>query len=278
MKQKKKIENKMAAGHFPPTVFEALMNLQCDMRGELRLEPLLHWRRTFETPQWSKNICRNFGKTIFKSLRKLRPRGAVNWQNFGRLVGIGQRYVSFVTKDVPRLLKEDGFDRLSARRWERISERLGLDQARKYCLKVLGRPLDDTITDEELFVLAFEKQFTQLEKMRLNAFALAAEQSIKKQALFFRGLSEGFSMFLNEDGEFSGDDRRTEIHAELLAWQYDIEKMRRSVLPKTNQHLIAELKKVPEFKNRTPDWFKDVFKDIKLSIGGRGRPPQYSQA
>jgi hypothetical protein len=70
---------------------------------------------------------------------------------------------------------------------------------------VLGRPLDDTITDEELFVLAFEKQFTQLEKMRLNAFALAAEQSIKKQALFFRGLSEGFSMFLNEDGEFSGD-------------------------------------------------------------------------
>jgi hypothetical protein len=277
MKRKNKIRTEvMAMGYLSPTVFEAAMNFQSDMRSELHLEPLPHWNRTCETPQWSKNICRNFGKTIFKPLRKLRPRRTVNWQNFGRLVGIGERYVTFVTKDVPRIFKEDGFDKMSEKRWQRIKERLGLDQMRKYFLKMLERPVSDKIADEELFYLAFEKQFADLERMKQNAFALAGEQTAKKRALFLKGLGNGFTMFLNEESDFSGDDRRTNIHMELLAWQHDIEKMQKSVLPKNNQHLIGELKKLPEFKTRTNEWFKDVFKDIKLSIGRRGRPPQYS--
>jgi hypothetical protein len=28
-------------------------------------------------------------------------------------------------------------------------------------------------------------------------------------------------------------------------------------------------------KNKTDDWFNDVFKDISLAIGKKGRPPKY---
>jgi hypothetical protein len=280
MKRKKKIENNIdAVGKYsPPTCFEVVMNMQCDMRAELRLEPLDNWKKTRETPKWSKNIYRNFGKTIFKSLRKLRPRGSVNWQNFGCIIGIGERYVAFIKHDVPRMFKEDGFDKISEERLERIKAQLGLDQMRKYILEILERPSDDKISDNELFDLAFEKQFTNLEKLKQATFSLVAELNPKNKALFFKGMEQGFRMFLNEAGEFSCDDRRTYIHMELLAWQHDIEKMKRSVLPKNNMHLIGELKKLPEFKKRTNDWFTDVFKDIKLSVGKHGRPPRYSQA
>src|ERR1035441_7111511 len=121
------------------------------------------------------------------------------------------------------------------------------------------------------------------------AFYHLAHQSAKTGKLFLKGMEEGYTAFLNEDGEFTGDDRRgglhielrggqADIHMELLAWQHDIEKMRRMIPAKNNQHLVSELKTNSEFKNKSQDWFKEVFKDIKLSIGPRGRPRKFSRA
>jgi hypothetical protein len=280
MKRKKKIENDKVRGakKLQPTCFEMMANLQCEMHRQLRLSPPQYPEKTNESPAWAKNICQNFGKTIFKSIRKLRPNGAVNWRNYGRIIGICDRYLTFFKIDAPRMLKEDGLDKIGKERWKRMEARLGVNLAREHYLKILGPPADHEIPNQILFELVFENQIAHLEKIKQNAFAQVSEQSAKNNALFKRGVGEGYILFLNENAEFSGDDRRAGIHLELLAMQNDIEKMRKSVLPKTNQHLIGELKKLPEFKNRTQDWFKDVFKDIKLSIGRPGRPPKYLQA
>ena len=260
-----------------PTFFELTMNLQCDLRAEAGLEPLPHWKQTRETPQWTKNICRNLRNTIFKSVLKLRPKGKVNWRNYGRCIGIMERFKTFVAKDVPRILKEDGFDKVSKKKWDKIQPLLGEEEARQYYLKILERPANDNTLLSELVAITLERQIVNLEKHKQTAFYHLVNQDAKTTAIFWKGMSEGYTVFLNEEGQFSGDDRRADIHLELLAWQYDIEKMRKSVLPKSRNYLFGELKKLPEFKNKTQDWFNDVCKDIKLKGWNRGRSWQFSQ-
>ena len=282
MKRKAKNQNEQlgVVKHSPPTAFELLMNLQCDLRAEMNLDPLPHWRQTRPTPEWAKNICGSLRRTILKSVLKLRPKSQteINWRNYGRCIGIMERYKTFLNQDVPRILEKEGFNDISPEKWEKIQPRLGEETARKYYLKVLKRLADDPAPLVELAELAIQKQLENLEALKQVAFYHLAHQSAKAGKIFLKGMSEGYTAFLNEDGEFAGDDRRAEIHLELLAWQHDIEKMRRMIPQKNNQHLVSELKKLSEFKNKSQDWFKEVFKDIKLSIGPRGRPRKFSRA
>ena len=282
MKRKAKKNNEQTGviKHTPPTAFELLMNLQCDLRAEMNLDPLPHWRQTRPTPEWVKNICGSLRRTILKSVLKLRPKSQteINWRNYGRCIGIMERYKTFLNQDVPRILENEGFNEISPEKWEKIQPLLGEETAREYYLKVLKRPADDPAPLTELVELAIQKQSEHLEALKQVAFYHLAHQSAKPGKVFLKGMSEGYTAFLNEDGEFAGDDRRADIHFELLAWQHDIEKMRRIIPQKNNQHLVSELKKLSEFKNKSPNWFKEVFKDIKLSIGPRGRPRKFSRA
>jgi hypothetical protein len=259
-----------------PTAFELVMNLQCDLRAEAGLKPLSHWKQTRETPQWTKNICRKLRNTILKSVLKLRPNGKVNWRNYGRCIGIMERYKTFLAKDVPRILKKDDLDKISQKKWAKIQPLLGEEQARQYCLKILQRPANDDASLSELLETALERQMANLEKRKQIAFYHLPSQDAKTAAMFMQGMSEGYTIFLNEDGEFAGDDRRVDIHLELIAWQHDIEKMRKSVLPVSRKKLFGKIKKLPEFKNKKQDWFNDVCKDINLYMGRPGRPWQFS--
>lgn len=282
MKRKVKIENKKygIAKRSQPTAFELLMNLQCELRAEMNLEPLPHWKQTRQMPDWTKNILRKLRSTILKSVLKLKPKSKteVNWRYYGRLIGIAERYKTFLAHDVPQILEKEGFNDISKNKWDEIQPLLGEEEARQYCLKILERPANDSASMSELVDIVLEKQLENLEKLKQIAFYHLANQSAKTGALFLKGMGEGYTVFLNAEGEFSGDDRRADIHLELLAWLYDIEKMRKLVPHKTNKHLFSELKKLPEFKNKTQDWFNDVCKDIKLSIGRRGRPWEFYKA
>ncbi len=224
-----------------PTVFELLMNLQCDLRAELGLAPLPHWTQTRETPPWIKNLCHNFRRTIFKSILKLKPRRKVNWRYFGRMIGIMERYKTFLAMDVPAILKAEKLDKISEAKWEKIQPLLGEETAREDYLKVLERNAGDNTSLDELVSVAIQKQVAQLEMHKETAFSFLVNQSAKITALFMKGLGEGYIAFLTEECDFSGDDRRANIHLELLAWQRDIEKMRRSVPKKYNKDLIGEL-------------------------------------
>jgi hypothetical protein len=277
MRRKIKKQNPGIANQSQPTAFEIMMNVQCGLRAEAGLAPLPHWTQTKETPPWAEKIYRKLRNTILKPILKLKPiRRKVNWRNYGRCVGMMERFKTFLTKEAPDILKKEGLVKISKKRWEQIQPRLGEEQMREYYLKTLGRPADDKATLVEMYLQVLEKQMVSFEKQKQIAFYHLANQSVKTTAIFLKGMGEGYTIFMNEEGQLRGDDRRANIHLELLAWQHDIEKMRRSVIPKNSNHLIAELKKLNEFKNKSHDWFKDVFKDIKLPIGQPGRPPKFA--
>lgn len=261
-----------------PTAFELMMDVQCELRAKSGLTALPQWKQTRESPEWVKNICVKLRNTILKSVLKLRPKGnEVNWRNYGRCIGFIERYKIFLAKDVPRILNEEGLDNISEEDWAKIQPRLGEEQMREHYLKILERPADDKASLSELLDIALERQMANLERQKQIAFFHVVNQSAKTAAMFWKGMSEGFQIYLNEDGEFSGDDRRADIHLELIAWQFDIEKMRKSIPPKSRKTLFGEMKKLPEFKSKTQDWFDDVCKDLKLSIGPRGRPWGYTK-
>jgi len=277
MKTKIKDKNNGNANGFKQTVFSQMMNFQCELRSELGVSPLPHWTATAEAPHWTKAICQNFRRTIFKSMLKLRPTRKFSWRNYGRSIGLMERYKTFLTNDAPQILEAEGFNKkISKKKWAEIEPLLGLEEMRQYYLKILKRPTNDETSMPELYEEVLKKGLANLEKHKEVAYLHIAAQGAKTTQLFLKGMSEGYTIFLNAEGEFSGDDRRTDIHLELLAWQYDIEKMRRVIPQKNNKHLVGELKKLPEFKNKSEDWFKEVFKDIKLSIGRRGRPPMFA--
>ena len=279
MTQKAKAENKNLgiAIRPQPTVFEQMMDLQCDLRAEAGLKLLPHWKKSHETPEWTKHICRNFRKTILKSVLKLRPNGQLNWRNYGRCIGLMERYKTFLANDVPAMFKADGLDKVGKKKWAKIEPLLGEEQMRQYYLKILERPADDKTPVSELLTIALGRQLENLEKLKQMAFYHLSSQSAKTGAMFMKGMGEGYSIFLNEEGQFSGDDRRADIHMELLAWQFDIEKMRKSVPPVTRKKLYRKIQEIPEFNFKTQDWFDDVCKDIKLSLTRRGRPTQFSR-
>lgn len=277
MKQRAKTETNNLGLTPQRTAFDVMMNVQCDLMTEVGLPLPPHWKKTHETPQWTKNICQKLKVTILRPILKLKPvRRKFSWPNYGRCIGILERFKTFFAKDVPRILKEEGLNRIGKKKWAKLQSILGEEKMRRYYLKILERPANDKTPIFELCVLVMERQTTNLERMKQIAFVHLADQSAKTTAMFLKGMQEGYSTFLNEDGEFSGDDRRVDIHLELIAWQYEIEKIRKLKLPVTRNKFFGNLKKLPEFKTRTQDWFNDVCKDIKLTGWKKGHPYKFS--
>lgn len=248
------------------------MNVQYGLRAEMGLAPLPCWQQTSEPPTWIKNTYVKLRKTILKSVLKLKPNGTVNWRNYGRCIGIMERYKTFLFDDVPKILKAEGFDKITKKEWKRIQPLLSEDQLRQHCFKILSRSSKAKTSLADLVIMVHEKQLEHLEKHKQIAFQYLTSQDAKTTAMFIKGMGEGYTTFLNDEGQFSGDDRRADIHLELIAWQHDIENMRKSCLPNLRKNLFGELKKLPEFKNKSRDWFDDVCKDIKLPLGKVGRP------
>ena len=253
-----------------PTIFERLMDLKSSFREALGVEPMPFWKRSEKEPEWVRNISIRLKKTIFKSIMKLRPNGQVNWRNYGRCIGLLERYKTFQEHDVPRMLGKNELDEISEDERSRLQAQLGDEQARQYYLKILGRPGDDKATLDEVVELVGKRETERLNKIRETAFFFVAQQSAKDTKLFLRGVSEGYSMFLNEEGGFSGDDRRANVYLELLSAEHEIEKMRRKLPAISRADLRMELKKSPDFEDRGPAWFNDVCDEINLSMKGPG--------
>jgi hypothetical protein len=227
----------------------------------------------FALPDWCGNIVKQLGKTILKPVLRLRPNGKVDWRNFGRLVGIAERYKAFIIHDVPRILEQE-FGDMTEEQWQRIEPLFGMDEARVHLVKLLDRPMADTEALEDLIDEACERQFEALDTMRQNALFLVASQDAKTMALFYKGLAEGFHCFLDEQANFCGDRGRTNIHLILLACMMEVEKLRRIAPPTTRPRYYEELTPVYRLSPRAYDWFNDVCDDIKFPLNHLGRKRQ----
>jgi hypothetical protein len=257
-----------------PTILEYLAGFQLEAAKECGLEmgPLPSVRPC-AVPEWGKKIFGQLRKTVFRTLIKLRPGTGFNCQQFGKLVGIGNRHIKFLQADIWRIIEEDGWDKISDDDWERIQPRA---QLCAYLASVLNRTVGENESDEDLACEVIDQTIKRLENLRTSAFQFISARSARDQRLFYKGLAQGYSLFMDDESQFCGDRGRTEIYMELLSSQYEIEKMRRMIPPKKDEDLYAHLErwyKFPNSREYGSAWLRDVCDDISLYMTGKcGRP------
>ena len=177
--------------------------------------------------------------------------------------------------DAPRILEAE-FGDLTEEEWQRIEPQLGLDKLRVELIKALNRPVSDDEPLEKLCEEVLERQWKHFEMMRQNALCHVSQQDAKTTVLFYKGVAEGYTIFLDEDGHFSGDRGRTDIYLELIACQLEIEKMRRMLPAKSCDDLYNYLKQGVKFPTNGRAWLHDICDEIRLSMKSRGRPHKFS--
>jgi hypothetical protein len=248
--------------------YEAEANKQfgtkLELDPELPVSPL---------PDWAKETMTQFGKTIFKPILKLRPSKKTTCQDYGKLIGILNRGITFYHEDVPKIIEAEGLDKMSDEKWEMIQPR---SQLRAHIVKQLGRTVSDTEKLEDLEAELTEKRIKSWEEIRTQAFRFMAQRSAKDNAMFHKGMAQGYEMFMDENGKFCGDRGRTEIYLELFSSLYEIEKMRRMLPSRNDADLYDHLKSWYRFPNGREEgiaWMRKVCDDISLYMTGkRGRP------
>ena len=175
-------------------------------------------------PPWCLNIIRQFGKTILKPIIKLRPNGEVNWRNYGKLVGIVERYKAFVIHDVPRILEEELGD-VTDEQWKKIEPLLGLDKVRARLIKVLERTVAADEPVGKLVDEVWERQSERLEQQRRTAFFHVAQQSPRVASLFFKGMKQQIITVMDQSEtgerlaqpiEYALSDEEKPVHAGKL--------------------------------------------------------------
>ena len=260
-----------------PTLLEFLASLHSEANiqfgTKLFIDPDLN---ITPLPNWCKKDMTWLGKTILKPILKLRPSKKTTCQDYGKMIGILNRGITFWLEDVPKIIEAEGLDKISEEKWEMIQPRA---QLRAHIVKQLGRPVGDCELLDDLTVELSERLLVQLEEIRAQAFRFMAQRSAKDNAMFHKGMAQGYEAFLDVYGHFCGDRGRTEIYTELLSSMHEIEKMRRILPARNDSDLYEHLK--PWYKFQSPNdkarkWLKDVCDDICLYMkGGRGRPHKF---
>ena len=266
----------MVEGCRTTTIFEQAIDIQVELAKSVDLPgDLLPVKPKRELPKWVLKIHERFRKTILKPVLKLRPNGTMNWRNYGRMIGIIERKKAFLLHDIPRILKEEGFDSISDERWERIRAMLGEEKLRQCLIKVLRRPVADEEPLEKLADEVLERQLKHDEELKSIAFYHVAQQDAKTTALFYKGLAEGYTCFLDKNGFFSGDRGRTSIYFDLLSCQLEIEKYRRTMPVKSRRDLQRWVINEARIRiTNDDDWFDHLCDEICLSMKGVGRKPK----
>lgn len=273
-KSKQKIAKPRAEKRDQPTLLEFLASFNYEayklFGQDVKIDPELP---VSPLPHWAKNIVTQFGKTIVKPVLKLRPSKKSTCEDYGKLIGILNRGITFYRIDVQKTIEAEGLDKISNEDWERIQPE---NQLRAHTITQLGRTVAESENFDDLINELTEKRIKHLEDLRAQAFRFMAMRSAKDNTMFHKGMKQGYSMFLDEDGKFCGDRGRTEIYLELIASTHEIEKMRRMLPPRNDSDLYEHLKPWHQFPNgREPGiaWLRKVCDDISLYMTGkRGRP------
>jgi hypothetical protein len=223
-------------------------------------------------PAWCHHIADQFAKTVFKSMIGLDPKGQFDARNFGRMIGLMLRAGVFVFKEIEPLLRKEGLWDLSKGEERRLKEISGLELLFPIASKNWKLPIrneNQLLHQTERHV---EKRALNLMESVRTVLAHLWGQSIEEQHQFLCGIPEGFTTFLDGEGQFTGDRGRTKLYLALLALWPEILEMQKAEPPKSRrdlqQWLIAE-KQVSMVDN--PDWFDHLCDEIGLVMKGVGR-------
>jgi len=274
MKKEQEPANPLNKGG-PPTLLEFMASYHAavdkltgqkgEENPELEVRPL---------PQWGVKTLEQLRKTVMRPILKLKPHKNINCKDYGKIVGILDRQITFLEVDIWEILIALGLDKITDEEWEKIQPEA---QMRALLIRVLNRKVGDDEMTADLAIEVLELKIKRYKDIKQAGFDFIAQQSAKDRSLFYDGLAIGYKLFLNEAGKFCGDRGRTEIYMDLLASQYEIEKMRRMLPVKNDGNLYDYLKPLHNFPSSVREqniaWLRDVCDDISLYITGkRGRP------
>jgi hypothetical protein len=174
--------------HGRPTLLESLAGFEVAAWKEcgLEIEPLPSVQPC-AVPEWGKKIFGQFRKTVFRTLIKLRPGTGFNCQQFGKLVGVGNRFIKFLQSDLWRIVAEEGWDKISDEDWERIQPRA---QLRACLASVLNRPVGEHESDDDLASEVIDRVIKRLEDLRTFAFQFISTRGARDERFFYKGLAQ----------------------------------------------------------------------------------------
>jgi hypothetical protein len=227
-------------------------------------------------PKWCVKIVERLAKTILKPILKLKPNGTMNWRNYGKMMGLFERYKTFIAHDMERMWQTEGLDKMTDQEWEELRPLFGMDKLCAQLSAILGRSVaeDDGSLDKAVDEL-FELQFKHLEKLKSEAFWHVAQQDARTSALFFKGMAEGYTCMMDEEGRFVGDRGRSRIYFDFLVYRIEIEKYRKT-MPSESRHDLQKWvikKNIIRIPN-DPEWFDHFCDEMSLCVKGVGRKPR----
>lgn len=176
-------------------------------------------------PEWCVYIVRQLQKTIFKRIIDLDSKQTVDWCKYGKMIGVIDRYESWLTFNVPEAIKREGWDKLSPLQERKIESLFTDIELRADMEKRLGRKIKAGEHPDDLANESLAKQAESFRTIKQDAEKKASAQKPKNLSKFLKGRAEGYELFLDEDGQFAGDRGRTNLYFDMLALREEIEKL-----------------------------------------------------
>jgi hypothetical protein len=223
-------------------------------------------------PPWVTCVCGKLANTIFKSSGSLKVGKELDFYLIGKLIGLLLRMAYAVLVEMPREIDGLKLGDLPKEKQDRVKEALDLTPVRSDLLKAAKAIPDTTKSNEELLGDAAGLMAGDLAEKVMTLVYAALKQPPDLTIQFLRGLPDGYTMFLLENGEFSGDRGRTRDYFALLAFWPEIEAMR-SGDGITRAQLYPKLREMDEtILENEPDRFETICEEIGLALKKPGAP------
>jgi hypothetical protein len=224
-------------------------------------------------PEWCHNIADRLVLTVLKGIAGLAPDGKFEARNYGRMVGIVLRGITYVFKEVPAELKREGLWDLDPEKEKKIDAMIDMPVILAFASEMFHRP----VSNEDELIKAGTAELELRLKREGEAFISVCRylfnRPVAEQHDFLCGIPEGFKLFLNNDGGYTGQRRRTELYLRLLGFWPEICEMQKAEPPKTCKFLLDWLEK-QEAKQLVDDekQFYGLCGEIGLVMAPPGHP------
>jgi hypothetical protein len=194
-------------------------------------------------PEWCHKIADRLAVTIFKRVVGLNPKGKFDARNYGRMVGMFLRAITHFCKEVPAQLKRNGLINLEPEKEKKVEAMIDIPAMLSFASKMFNRPISNEAELGEAGAAELENKVEQQIGILLAAGLYLANRPVAEQHAFLCGIPEGFTLFLDNDGDLAGQKPRTELYLLLLMHWPEIAEMQMAEPPKTCKFLLNWLEK-----------------------------------
>ena len=177
-------------------------------------------------------------------------------------------------KDAPDLLKREGLLDLTPERERKLEKFSGVEVLLPAASQLMQRPIKN---EDELLAAGqaqLERKLKELINQTFSALSYLAGRPAEEQHEFLCGIPEGFSMVIDNKGEFASKTRRYDIFMLLLMAWPEIAEMQKAEPPKNASRPAGMVGKARGKAKlvEDPKVFYELCGDIGLDLAPPGHP------